>query len=141
MRRVEMVKATFACRGELIRGARAAGTGRNPPTNSTGFPQSRELLRRTDEYGAPEPMRRLINGVIACILLAITGPLLLAIALAIKLESPGPVLMRETCIGTGGRRFRRGPQQSFATPGRQYPHWSRPDHQRLSRQLIGDLIV
>jgi len=43
--------------------------------------------------------------VIAGALLAITAPLMLLVALAIKAESPGPVLVNETCIGFGGRQF------------------------------------
>ena len=52
-----------------------------------------------------EQMRRLGDRVIAALLLAITFPLMFLIALAIKSESPGPVLVRYTCIGQGGRRF------------------------------------
>ena len=48
-------------------------------------------------------MRRLADVVIACVLLAIAS----ALALAIKLESAGPVLERQTCVGRGGRRFQR----------------------------------
>ena len=44
--------------------------------------------------------------VIASILLAFTFPLLLLVALALKLEGPGwPVLERRECIGRGGRRL------------------------------------
>ena len=50
-------------------------------------------------------MKRLWDFVIACILLAIAAPLMAIVALAIKWESPGPVLLRQTCIGRGGRRF------------------------------------
>jgi lipopolysaccharide/colanic/teichoic acid biosynthesis glycosyltransferase len=50
-------------------------------------------------------MKRLAESVIASVLLAITSPLMLIAALLIKLESPGPVLDRQTCIGRGGRRF------------------------------------
>jgi lipopolysaccharide/colanic/teichoic acid biosynthesis glycosyltransferase len=50
-------------------------------------------------------MRRLGDIVIACLLLAITGPLMLIVALVIKLESTGPALDRQTCIGCNGRRF------------------------------------
>ena len=50
-------------------------------------------------------MRRLGDIVIACLLLAFTAPLMLIVALAIKLESAGPVLDRQSCIGQGGRRF------------------------------------
>ena len=50
-------------------------------------------------------MRRLLDVVIAGALLAIAAPLMLPVALSIKVESPGPVLVKETCIGIGGRRF------------------------------------
>ena len=50
-------------------------------------------------------MRRLGDIVIACLLLAITSPLMLVVALAIKLEGVGPFLDRQNCIGCSGRRF------------------------------------
>ena len=50
--------------------------------------------------------RLLTDIVIASILLAFTFPLLLLVALALKLEGPGPVLERRECIGRGGSRFR-----------------------------------
>jgi lipopolysaccharide/colanic/teichoic acid biosynthesis glycosyltransferase len=42
---------------------------------------------------------------IAGALLAVTSTLMLIVALAIKWESPGLILHRQTCIGCGGRRF------------------------------------
>jgi lipopolysaccharide/colanic/teichoic acid biosynthesis glycosyltransferase len=45
--------------------------------------------------------------VIACVLLAITSALMIIVALAIKLQSAGPVLERRECIGRGGRHFQR----------------------------------
>jgi len=38
--------------------------------------------------------------------LVLTAPLMLLVAIAVKLDSPGPVLFRQERIGTGGRRFR-----------------------------------
>lgn len=52
-----------------------------------------------------EPMNRLGDVAFASLLLIFCFPLLLIVALAIRLESPGPVLERETCIGASGRRF------------------------------------
>ncbi len=52
-----------------------------------------------------DQIRRSLDVVIAGALLAITAPLMLLVALAIKAESPGPVLVNETCIGFGGRQF------------------------------------
>src|SRR5207245_2490247 len=44
-----------------------------------------------------------IGGSLA--LLALAAPALLAIAIAIKLDTPGPVLFRQRRIGRGGRPF------------------------------------
>jgi len=49
--------------------------------------------------------RRIADVVIAGALLAITLPLILGVALAIRFEGPGPILDRLSCIGRGGRRF------------------------------------
>ena len=65
--------------------------------------RDQQLFRRVHEHDALH-MRRLADVVIASILLAITAPLMLLVALAIRAESPGPILERETCIGRG-RRF------------------------------------
>jgi len=43
--------------------------------------------------------------VMAATLLAMTAPLMLLIALTIRAESAGPIFVRRTCIGVGGRRF------------------------------------
>jgi O-antigen biosynthesis protein WbqP len=48
---------------------------------------------------------RLGDFLIACVLLAITLPLMVIIVFAIKLNSPGPALDYWTCIGRAGRRF------------------------------------
>jgi lipopolysaccharide/colanic/teichoic acid biosynthesis glycosyltransferase len=50
-------------------------------------------------------MRRLIDLVVAGALLTLAAPLMLLVALAIRVESPGPILVRENCIGRPGRRF------------------------------------
>ena len=50
-------------------------------------------------------MRRSGDVLIACVLLAITLPLLIITAAAIGLESSGPILERRARIGAGGRQF------------------------------------
>jgi lipopolysaccharide/colanic/teichoic acid biosynthesis glycosyltransferase len=50
-------------------------------------------------------MIRLGDLIIACIVLAITFPLMLMAGVAIRLESSGPILARHNCIGHGGRRL------------------------------------
>lgn len=51
-------------------------------------------------------IKRSIDVVGAGVLLVAGAPLLAAIALAIKLESPGPVLFTQCRAGRGGREFR-----------------------------------
>lgn len=48
---------------------------------------------------------RLVDSVFAVVILVFSGPLLLIIAVAIRWESPGPVLDRRTSINRHGRRF------------------------------------
>jgi lipopolysaccharide/colanic/teichoic acid biosynthesis glycosyltransferase len=50
-------------------------------------------------------MRRIADVVIACAMLAIALPLMFLVALVIRLDGPGPILDRISCIGRGGRRF------------------------------------
>ena len=92
------------------------------------------LSRDVQEQGARDQMRRLGDVVIACILLAIALPLMIIVALAIKWESPGPVLDRRTCIGRGGRRFQ---MLKFRTavhdPEHATPAWVAPKTTWLGR--------
>jgi exopolysaccharide biosynthesis polyprenyl glycosylphosphotransferase len=50
-------------------------------------------------------VRRVADVVLSLALLLLLSPVLLAIALGIKLASPGPVLFRQTRCGLHGRRF------------------------------------
>ncbi len=51
-------------------------------------------------------VKRVMDLVIAGGLLALASPLLLLLALAVKLDSRGPVLFAQERVGKGGRRFR-----------------------------------
>ena len=64
--------------------------GVNPPT----LPPSSRMLKRA------------LDVAIALPLLLLTLPLYLPIALAIRLDSPGPILFRQIRVGRGGRLFR-----------------------------------
>lgn len=63
--------------------------------------------------GVPGPRRgwysawgkRIFDLVIAAAVLLVLGPLMLLIALAIKIEDPGPALYRQERVGLGGRPF------------------------------------
>jgi exopolysaccharide biosynthesis polyprenyl glycosylphosphotransferase len=59
-----------------------------------GLPRSSMLVKRTFDLAG------------ALVVLVAFAPLMAAIATAIKLDSPGPVLFRQTRVGRGGRRFR-----------------------------------
>ncbi|WP_161993614.1 sugar transferase [Muricoccus nepalensis] len=50
--------------------------------------------------------RRAIDVTVSAALLAVTLPLLALAALAVRLDSPGPVLLGEPHLGEGGRVFR-----------------------------------
>lgn len=63
------------------------------------------LSRRLHQESAADQMRRLGDFVAACLILAITFPLLLFVALAIRLETSGPILERRERIGHAGHRF------------------------------------
>ncbi len=49
--------------------------------------------------------KRISDLIVALALLIFTAPLLAMIALAIKCDSPGPILYRQERVGRGGRRF------------------------------------
>ncbi|HWQ23644.1 MAG TPA: sugar transferase [Gaiellaceae bacterium] len=51
-------------------------------------------------------LKRALDLTLACFGLLVLAPLLAAIAIAIKLDSPGPVLFRQVRMGRGGRTFR-----------------------------------
>jgi exopolysaccharide biosynthesis polyprenyl glycosylphosphotransferase len=51
-------------------------------------------------------LKRMVDAVFAGTALALSAPLLMIIALVIKLESPGPILYQAQRVGLKGRRFR-----------------------------------
>jgi len=64
-----------------------------------------QFFRHASSDAALDHMRHLADLVIAAVLLVITFPLMIAVALVIKWEGPGPIFERQTCIGRGSRRF------------------------------------
>lgn len=77
---------------------------RTKVVNVGGVPLLRVVQRPLDEWGwlAKTIMDRLLGAVALLLLL----PLLLLVALAIKLDSPGPVFFRQERTGFNGRIFR-----------------------------------
>ncbi len=62
-------------------------------------------LQGTDPRGWQFDVKHLIDRVTACLLLVACAPLLLALAVAIRLSSPGPALFRQPRVGRDGRVF------------------------------------
>jgi putative colanic acid biosynthesis UDP-glucose lipid carrier transferase len=62
-------------------------------------------LCETPFQGTPGMIKAMSDYVIASIVLLITSPLLIAIALAIKLTSPGPVIFKQRRYGLDGREI------------------------------------
>jgi putative colanic acid biosynthesis UDP-glucose lipid carrier transferase len=82
----------------------------------------KRLLKAAEDY------------VLATVLLVLASPLLLAIATAVKLTSPGPVLYRQVRLTRDGRpfqmlKFRSMPVRAEADSG---PVWAKPGEQRAT---------
>ena len=80
-------------------------------------------------------VKRAADLSVACALLAFTLPLMMMVALAIKLDSPGPVFYRQERVGLGGRRFTllklRSMRQDAEADGR--PVWAAAQDDRITR--------
>ena len=84
------------------------------------------IPNRIQQQNSMDRSRLLTDIVIASILLAFTFPLLLLVALALKLEGPGPVLEHRECIGRGGRRLQVLKfQTTMHDPRHVKPTWAR----------------
>ena len=75
----------------------------NPPRRRRTEPYL-PFIRKNPSFDIDRPSR-LGDLAIASMLLVVTLPLMLFVGLAIRYESPGPVLVRQTAVGRGGRRF------------------------------------
>lgn len=62
-------------------------------------------LREPSLRGWNWALKRAMDVSIAAVALVLFAPLMALVALAIKLDSPGPVLFRQLRVGRGGRRF------------------------------------
>ena len=80
-------------------------------------------------------VKRAADLSVACALLAFTLPLMMMVALAIKLDSTGPVFYRQERVGLGGRRFTllklRSMRQDAEADGR--PVWAAAEDDRITR--------
>ena len=74
-------------------------------------------LERTDADERNERLRRMLNVVAAVVGIVLAAPLMLVIALLIRLSSPGPVVYRQLRVGVDRRR-----------PGAHYDGRRKEDH-------------
>jgi lipopolysaccharide/colanic/teichoic acid biosynthesis glycosyltransferase len=79
------------------------------------------------------PFQRLLDVVLGSILLAAATPVLAVAALAIRLDSPGPVLFRQTRAGRSGRPFTLLKLRSMVVGADPMPH-----RRHIDRLLSGD---
>lgn len=99
-------------------------------------------------------MKRIIDLLIASVLLAMTAPLLMIIAIAIRLEATGPILYRRRCVGMNGRpfdmlRFRtmietpshRTPNERLTPVGRFIRNYSLDELPLLLNVVRGDMSI
>ena len=78
-------------------------TGGNRYDDVWGIPLVR--LRRSAVRGAARRSKRLFDVIVAAAALLLTAPLFLAAALAVRLSTPGPILLRQRRVGQDGREF------------------------------------
>jgi Undecaprenyl-phosphate glucose phosphotransferase len=92
-------------------------------------------LRESPLYGWNRLLKRSVDIVVGSATLVLVAPLMAAIAVAMKITSPGPVLLRQTRMGLDGRAFsmfklRTMQPDAEAETG---PVWARPDDPRRTR--------
>jgi exopolysaccharide biosynthesis polyprenyl glycosylphosphotransferase len=104
--------------------------------NAAWFIEALALQRRL-QNSTPRRFADLVVSVLAGVFLA---PLMLLVALAIKLDSPGPVLYRQVRVGEGGRRFTIVKFRSMRTDAEASgaPQWATERDPRVTR--VGAII-
>lgn len=75
-----------------------------------------EQLAERNHEGAAMLAKRLFDIVLSIFLLMVAAPLLLLIAVLIKLDSPGPVFFQSVRMGKGGHPFQMLKFRSMTTP-------------------------
>ena len=70
----------------------------------------------TDPRGWPFTVKHFLDRVLAGLALLLLSPLLVSVALAVRLSSPGPILFRQRRVGRDGRPFDLLKFRSMAAP-------------------------
>ena len=79
--------------------------------------------------------KRLVDFTLALVGLGLTWPVMLAVALAVRLDSPGPVLFRQERTGQGGRAFTLCKFRSMRADAEKLsgPVWAAEDDPRVTQ--------
>jgi sugar transferase (PEP-CTERM system associated) len=79
--------------------------------------------------------KRLLDLTVAAVGFVVSFPLMLLVALAVRLDSPGPVLFRQERLGRGGRPFTLWKFRSMGTDAEAEsgPAWAVKDDPRVTR--------
>ena len=97
-------------------------------------------LRESPLYGWNRVLKRGLDLVVGALALVALAPVLLVIGVAVKLSSPGPLLLRQERMGLDGRafsmlKFRTMRADAEAETG---PVWASPDDDR--RTVVGAVL-
>ena len=90
------------------------------------IPSNAELPRKRSPF--TWYLKRILDWSVAALLLLILSPVLLALALLIRIDSPGPIFFRQWRVGKRGRLFRIIKFRSMVVNAEQFHH-----------QVMGDL--
>ena len=93
------------------------------------------------DYSTPRRVtKRFFDLAAALLLLAVTWPLMLLVALAVRIESPGPVLYRQVRVGEHGRHFQMVKFRSMRVDAEAdgVARWATKDDDRSTR--VGKFI-
>ena len=92
-------------------------------------------LRESPLYGWNGVLKRAVDLGLGTVALLVAAPLMLAIAVAVKLNSPGPVLYRQERMGLDGQRFRMLKFRTMHADAERDtgPVWASPDDRRRTR--------
>jgi exopolysaccharide biosynthesis polyprenyl glycosylphosphotransferase len=79
--------------------------------------------------------KRILDVVLSSLLLAATAPLMALIAIAIKLDTPGPIVFSQERIGLRGRRFMVHKFRSMRRDAERHtgPMWAKENDDRVTR--------
>jgi exopolysaccharide biosynthesis polyprenyl glycosylphosphotransferase len=99
--------------------------------NAAWFIEALTLHRRLQN----SPARRVVDVAVSAVAATVLAPLMLIVALAIKLDSPGPVFYRQIRVGEGGRTFTINKFRSMRTDAEAAgaPQWASERDPRITR--------